>query len=575
MGKSSRAPENKIVKRMTAASKSRKPRTYDSRTSKRQHRLSLGGNTRSQKTLTQIDFVRNSAAAAAREIVPESELEYIDTDKDEDVDLSPKKREHTQQEPERRYMTRSRSTKINPSGLEPITEEPSDMNMNISDELGYSELGGARKKRKLSNDGDSRGSQISKSIVTTNAAAEASISRGDSDKRCENTTCTSNLPVTPRKPVRLVVPSSQSPDSPEISLETPHIHKSPLRSPLSRVSSNVGARSYPKSNENCSPSRHKILNLLQKPGATPDSSITNSRSKTPDQSVLKKETPDTSPSPADAHGHIPQSGIDATQTKEDYQNLNNDGLEHCPDEEDVIYGTDTELDKHSNISEADGGNNKENQYHVSSRTIRPGHAVNIPTQSSDSSPSLQLHDTLRTIGMGAENSIMYWRKPMNTLWDPTNAELRDIGPEKMAELFPDYEACQEQHDDGEPSLPAPPENKQSGQTQTSAKDPIDISTEFVPDSSQAQQQRGVETFEDNDQNVSSQPIVLVQSSQDNNDKTNTASLDSPNSQTLPRHMLTESQLLTDSLMESIPGPPIWMLSQGQRILREDEEENDH
>jgi hypothetical protein len=190
--------------------------------------------------------------------------------------------------------------------------------------------------------------------------------------------------------------------------------------------------------------------------------------------------------------------------------------------------------------------------------IQRDHAVDdIPRAGRNSRSNLGTYDDAWPNTSGSEPSILCCRNFMSIPLDPITSDV-EIPPERLAELFPPPSILE--NDATDLPLPDLPRSDVVCRTQISQQDPADISTEFVPESSQIQKQY---TALRNDVHPPSPPcVILVESSQpaDHHPSAHAGHEE-------PRCILTASQLLTDSLMESVPGPPAWMSS--QEILRDE------
>ncbi|KAK2809518.1 hypothetical protein FQN50_003786 [Emmonsiellopsis sp. PD_5] len=618
------------------------PQSARQRQRQRQRRLALGGNSRSQKTLTQIDFVTRAHVRALIEQEDEG-LGYIEegegtkkeeeqnADHDEEVDEGdgeygvtnrssrkkskegkgnrdakgrwistgkPKSGRNTRRKvldvddehdatltqigyvsrhdgrddeelktslklgvPQPRYRD-PLGEKKRASPMETISEEP-EVGPGYDDvhENGNGRDGVRPKKRKLSDEG---------------------VKLASSRQTSADPNAFPMAPTTPKKPSRLVIPSSQSPDSPDL-LSCPWLFKeTPPRFPLAPVSRNTALRRRGESpslkDENASSLKSCRVPQYEIPEssfavATPGSPARNCGPGTPAGSkttparyppvepeedsgktatILSHEAADGLPE--DECGTGPRTQNTATNASQRFRNK-------------IIYETDGESEdeevhdttSHISADENDSWRTQSQLIPSDNKSQDDNNLDDLPTQNHHKNSHRETFDDLPPTTPGSEPSILYYRKPMSLAFDPMS-ELNDIDSQKLAELFP--EAEMEIHE----SVTAPlstiaegnEEEEDDAPTQTSGKDPADIVTEFVPDSPARPRQEpaGKENFLP----PSSPPIVLVASSQDN--ETGDPLTNRTESQIDGQGLVTASQLLTDSMMESVPGPPMWMSSQG-------------
>ncbi|KAK2805640.1 hypothetical protein FQN51_009143 [Onygenales sp. PD_10] len=650
--------QSKSKSKSNSKTKSRKPasrlppppQSARHRQQQRQQRLALGGNSRSQKTLTQIDFVTRAHVRALIE-QDDEELGYIEegegakkeeeqnADDDEGVDDGdgeygltkrsskkksiggkgkrdakgrwistgkPKAGRNTRRKvvdeddqhdatltqigyvsrhdgrdieepkdspklgvPQPRYRA-PLGEKKRTSPMETIGEEP-EMGTEYDDvhENGNGSDGVRLKKRKLSNE-DVKQPSSRQTSADPNAFPMA--------------------PTTPKKPRRLVIPSSQSPDSPDL-LSCPWLFKeTPPRFPLAPVSRNTALRRSGESpsvkGENASPLRSCRVPRYEIPessfaAGTPGSPARSCGPATP---AGPKATPTTYP-PVEAEEDSEKTAT--TLSHETADELPKDECETGPRTQNtatnasqrlrnrIIYETDGEPEDeefHDTTSHISADENDswrtQSQLILSDNKSRDNNnnLDDLPAQNHDTNSHRETFDDLPPTTPGSEPSILYYRKPMSLAFDPMS-ELNDIDSQQLAELFP--EAEMEIHE----SVTAPlstiaegnEEEENDAPTQTSGKDPTDDVTELVPDSPASPRQDAAE--KENVLPPSSPPIVLVASSQDN--EKGDPLTNHTESQIDGRGLVTASQLLTDSMMESVPGPPMWMSSQG---LVEEEDE---
>ncbi|PGH27736.1 hypothetical protein AJ80_00523 [Polytolypa hystricis UAMH7299] len=574
---------------------------------RRTHRLALGGNTRSQKTLTQIDFVKRLSAQRG---VDDAALEYIDEAGDEEEDVYEKPTRSTRklnkeepygtanakfkkevdaddtltqmgyvnampsvgdgEEVGKRYTTRSRSAKKKKAmfQLETIGEESTLECDNVA-----ADQSSARKRRKQ--DHEEEQPYDAEAHPTT----KGQLLQTPKDLQSNNCALMSRRamssdPSTPQKPRRLVVPSSQSPDTPEILLNTSFLQQTPPRFPLAPLSCNSAPKTpVRKHRKSMTPVKIEDDHPSQFPRSTiPESpnSITNSQSTVGTglyrEDDILETTPATSP-PPDQHE---ENEVNNPSTKS-HEGPGSKETSLEPGEppqhtsqrdrrENIVYETDAESDNDDfydaipYISDVRPTQREpESQNWELDKTQNPDPVNPLPTQARSS--TFLLLDSCDIRSSNPEPSLLYYRKPMSYPVDPTSAELNAIGPERMAELFP----ASLHHESTEIPLPPIPEENEDAATQLTARDQADISTLFIPESSQQPPQPL--DIEPDLPPPSSPPVILVESSQPE-DMEAPAEGPADDGPRVHRKILTPSQLLTESLMESIPGPALWISSDG-------------
>lgn len=372
------------------------------------------------------------------------------------------------------------------------------------------------------------------------------------------------LHATPKKQQKWEIPSSQSPDSPgfiimENSPRSPLKAKS-LNSPLALVSLRPDQ----------TPSSAKVAawsstHIKQHPkGAVPGSPTTVESQCTPRTLVTEGETPGTSPMPAaigeaqkedcsrlkSPVGTLPAlqkpCGSESIYTPKDTNvpktYTDREVCETDTESEDEFHDTHyslSEQDSHQHLTELDDTHGEI----TSGDTCSPPKPDLSSHSHPDEADAIPDHSTAMT-----DASILYHRRPQDSLREPTASEL-DIDSERLAELFPHNE----QETIGS-TLPAWSMPDSTPRQQPLTQNPPDISTEFIPESSQIPIEGGTHDIP----NSSPPEVILVESSQPNDQQTQGEGRDSHSAL---NDILTTSQLLPDSLMESIPGPPAeWVFS---------------
>lgn len=372
------------------------------------------------------------------------------------------------------------------------------------------------------------------------------------------------LQVTPKKQQKWEIPSSQSPDSPGFIM----LGNSP-RSPLKTKSLNSPLAPVSRKPDQ-TPSSAKVAawsssHSKQHPkGVVPGSPITVGSQCTPQTLVTENETPGTSPMPAALREaqkedcSRPQSPLG---TKPTSQKPSGSGGVYTPKDINVpktsidheVCETDAESedefhDSHPSLSEQGSRPHLTDLDDIHGE-VDSGNTHSPPKSGFDSHPNPDEADTMPDHSTALTNaSILYHRRPQDDPLDPTASEL-DVDSERLAELFP-----QNEQETLGSTLPAWPIPDSTPRQHSPTQNPADISTEFIPESSQ----RPVEG-ETHDIPKSSPPeVILIESSQPNDQPTQGERRSSDSG---PRDIFTTSQLLPDSLMESIPGPPPeWVFS---------------
>ncbi|PGG99261.1 hypothetical protein AJ79_08598 [Helicocarpus griseus UAMH5409] len=614
----------------------------------RQHRLALGGNSRSQKTLTQIDFVKQQQALLAANDA-EEELGYIDGeagaddeagDEDEDFELTarPSKKRRTS------VVGKGVSRKRGPGGGngrkkvdgEGSDDEDDDTTLTqmgyvtrpggqeYTGKMGRSRTGMDRKRRpfQMETIGEEPEEEKTGDAVqqfdtdTGEGVGGRGKKRNTSEVEPETRAFKSEPPssrdgiprgpTTPRKQIRLVVPSSQSPDSPGLFLYPDTPPRFPL-APLSRNVTPKRARSHLVKSEHRSPLRGSRAAPYEIPGSSFDSVVTGSPARSCAVESLKghKTTPATSP-PLETEqdsektvstlSHLPFQARDHNQEME-AEAPNRSANERKNSKDRVIYETGGESEEEvfhdttSHISDDDNDSwrTQSQHYHQAKSQKYDNNLDGFPSQRHNPDFIQETYNDLPGTTLGSEPSMLYYREPMSLAFDP-GSELDNIDSERLAELFPNPNLANQEPTAGPLSTIQEEQEEEDtaaddGPAQTLAKDATDLpeETEVVPDS--PPRQRAHATKEQNIPPPSSPPVVLVASSQQS-DEGSPEPLVVPSQQSnkggfeldrdhriesqSSRHgFVTTSQLLTDSLMESVPGPPLWMSSQ---CLTQEEQE---
>lgn len=372
------------------------------------------------------------------------------------------------------------------------------------------------------------------------------------------------IPVTPKKFRRLVVPSSQSPDSPEITFRSQNIVESPSRSPLKAISYNTasGTGSKPVSYPELKPKRLWPISPQSSEGHAAMQRGVLSHSSTQGEEV------------ADENSNAGARSLPATPSSSEQRplELHKDTTQHTPlvnessqansilrdsqeQPERVIGDSEDESeddgfhDAFSKLSDAEielPQQPSQRKFVRDSQTISESSDINNTQGVPVADPS----DDIPQSTVGSELSILYCRMPMSYHW---NAEdIPDLSSTGLAELFATQGDLQPLNNFAEVD-----------------EDP-DTPLELVPESPLANPR------DENCNDPPSSPVILVKSSQTpsvvrGSDKSQVGEGEKQQQDSSPRRgRLTASQLLTESLMESIPAPPGWMSSQMSGLQEEDE-----
>ncbi|ODH49523.1 hypothetical protein GX48_04310 [Paracoccidioides brasiliensis] len=585
---------------------------------RQQCRHALEGNVRSQKTLTQIDFVKRAQALLAPDGDDnEGDLGYIDRDDgngDYGLSASLPKR------------SRKSTGKGRGSSSRNVAEHDEDNDDRTLTQMGYvptsrlkghigrihlsrSRSGGKKGGVKMEtigeepeveiNDGDvlSPGTKTAHQMLRTNKKRKASevdiqqpLQEGVPSSRYVDSDLTSKIPVTPRKSIRLVVPSSQSPDSPSLLLCPRTFKETPPRFPLAQVFCNVTPKKVDSPIVKVEPKTPVRPSLIAQ-YEIPESPFNSTSASSPSRSCAVESPKKVKTVPATSSPLGPEDNIDKTLSTlshtlpiqlPEYDPTNADTNTHVPQKPRklVIYETDAEseeeefhdtLTSHVSADEYDSQRTQSQKFHQDETQYEDINDLHgLPTQRRSSVANQETFNDLPGATLGSEPSMLYYRKPMSFAFDP-GSELDNIDSQKLAELFPNPDLG-----DREclaPPLSTIPEELEEAQKKghkapvpKPAKDLTEPHLLFVPDS--PPHRHAVVAPEQNVPPPSSPPVLLVASSEqsDNGEgQQGRAESQFTNGQGL----VTVSQLLTDSMMESVPGLPVWMSSQ---CLTQEEEE---
>lgn len=441
----------------------------------------------------------------------------------------------TQMDFVRRYITIDDDDDVNMGYIQPtpvktvppVTGEPSDTTNNAK--CTTRPQSSAKRRRVFDEELDlSTGEPISQSVHNQHA---------ESGYHCQNDP-NSDAPTTPQKDRRLEIPSSQSPESPGLAIITSSQFRSATRSPLKERSPNL-TRSPKNDIKAESPGHQEIAGVAQ---AQADASP---KTPTPASSTPWKHpvqgTPDHTPraeSCLPPTNSLPQEPLPEEETRP----------RHSQRERTVIYETDAETDS-SDFGDEEANPATPLQLHrpqsddTPASPGSPDDSQELPLPAVQSSADLDSGPPSEAPMSDA--SIYYQRMQPATQFphDP----IPTLNSQKLAELFPNEGNTQ--YTKPKPGSSA----KFRGpflQTQTQSQDPDQ--TEIVPESSPAREQESnsIDPGEAVFQRPAVPESVQVESSQPG---------DRGNHRT--KGVLSHSQLLTSSVMESVPLPQFWMGSQ--------------
>ncbi|GAD96084.1 conserved hypothetical protein [Paecilomyces variotii No. 5] len=489
------------------------------------------------KTLTQMDFVRRFCVIDSSD--DDLNLNYIGDDAKDNAEMGASKLD-----------------------LEDVNATPKDEQV--------SRRGPPDKKRKLNDHSDG----------TNENYATRTDETGTSQKTLFP------APVTPQKPRRTEIPSSQSPESPGFAVisSSQFTKATATRSPLKLMSPN-STHSPSKVIQNpyhpMSKFSHSPVGVsLQMKSAAGDSAACSlpppqerdkaKPSPSPSEPKLKQESPRYMSEEKHKPGEEPSSAVE-TNTPMATGKV-------------VIYETDADTD-YSDLEE-DTMLKDSNSGHIPAENSELDNAADsepnpdvynsddlLPPQVPNSGTDLEGGDTYTSdFNASSQASIYYKRQPRSTQFPEGPVPL--LNTQKLTELFPRYDETQQArveisslppspakesvHHPSSPQTPKQTFTQTQTQTQSQSEQRPISSTQLVPESSPLVPCTDVRNFTTNTQSQSDHPVVLVESSQPV-DKLHR--LASSNQVTSQNGVIPASRWLTDSVMESIPPPPRWISSQ--------------
>ncbi|OQE29295.1 hypothetical protein PENFLA_c004G00480 [Penicillium flavigenum] len=462
------------------------------------------------KTLTQMDFVRR----------------YITIDDDDDdVDMG-----YIQPTPQKKGI-KDEQTEHTPKVEQQTTKRPTSTK---------------RKRRSLEEELDlSTGEPISQHQV----AQESNPRSGDEGTRAPA------APVTPRKLQTREIPSSQTPESPGLAIITSSQFRSATRSPSKRKPLNPTNNPMRPIKEE-PPEVRRVVEDSQDPGGeslprppTFDSPSNYNNLIHPDPTTTEESPSSAPPTESTSQKYPTEANVYSTS-------------EPTRRERTVVYETDADSEYGDFEDNLNGGS-------VTQSPKKPHRAIGpqdvsqatqhnpespkddsqeLPLPAVQSSPGLD--DAPPSEGPMSDASICYQR--MHAATQFPHEPIPTLNTQKMSELFPNGGSSQYTNLEGwRPSVRKPALGPFS-QTQTQSQEGDKESTEMVPESSPIRErERGIESGDNSFQRPRVPgSVVQVESSQ-------VVDRD-PQWQS---RVLSRSQLLTSSVMESIPLPNFWMGSQ--------------
>ncbi|KAJ5216006.1 uncharacterized protein N7498_002413 [Penicillium cinerascens] len=357
---------------------------------------------------------------------------------------------------------------------------------------------------------------------------------------------TADTPVTPQKPRKLEIPSSQSPESPGLAIITSSQFRSATRSPLKQKSLNLA---------------HHPENIIKEEFYGPRRFIEDSQDaggslvvKAPTQlssRLLDSLKHHSSPSMHNEALYAPSTELASRAELPEDPGLK---VERTQRERTVVYETDADTD--NTDSEDDMSNDHGTPSRI--RGLRagiPDPTGHIPEPPSDDSQELPLlnvqssadaNDEPPSEAPMSDASIFYQRLQPATQFpfEP----IPTLNTQNLSELFPNYGSTQYTKPAGADSSQKPPGPFLQTQTQSQEAD----QTEIVPESSpiREQDENSAEPDAVFQRPQVPESVIQVESSQPV-DRGNYG----------PGGILSRSQLLTSSVMESVPLPNFWMGSQ--------------
>ncbi|KAI9376584.1 hypothetical protein BJX61DRAFT_254332 [Aspergillus egyptiacus] len=369
-------------------------------------------------------------------------------------------------------------------------------------------------------------------------------------------------PITPRKPLKAEIPSSQSPESPGVAFITSSQFRSATRSPQKPA---FEAISEP-------PVKRESSNLNQPHGAhrttgmtpAPDHEPSHNDLQSPPSSRTQERSTNATPKPNDCLKHVDEAVMETPTSRQRHGT--------APTQRTVIYETDAESvysdfqdDKPDVPSSPHGKGNANSDDYVEEEGAPEPQTV----ESQELPPLPPSEQEVESVPLPSQSnllsdaSICYQRIHQATQFplEPVPT----LNTQKMAELFPEESSGLHTLTPlSQPSSPVKTAKAMPGsqpqlvdQDQYESQEADRVAAEVIPESSPVA--RHTESASSNRPGSPARDVVVqVESSQpvDRIYKNRTAAAGSG-----PRGFLSRSQILTSSVMESVPIPAFWMSSQ--------------
>ncbi|KAF7162332.1 hypothetical protein CNMCM5623_007677 [Aspergillus felis] len=460
------------------------------------------------KTLTQMDYVRR----------------YLKIEPDEEVKL-----EYTYITPKKNDSQRVEGKLTR--GLESAPTEDAAAQESLS----------SSKKRKLEAEDDMKGA------LSSTSTPEKKVLKGS--------------PKTPRKPWKSEIPSSQSPESPGVAIISSSQFRNATRPPANldfsiKPTSTIKEES-PSLNQTNVSARHVSMSEDQLPPTMiPDFESPSERAVDNETKFEVEETQSDSAMGPSASGSELEKKLEPDKPPPSTERT-------------VVYETDAETDYSDDEPIVAGPNDEPNAIPFEDEDDE-GEDRSPLSDSQDLPPPIShpgLEDEPGPLqsetNLSSEASILYQRRQPATQF-PLEP-IPTLSTQKLAELFPQESSIQQTMTETsctkssahkvqalfDPSLQT--------QTQSQTQDLDKYSTEMIPESSPVARPGDYASTGDAilPQNRA-QSVVQVESSQTVDRLKRQAD---PDEDSRPRGMLSRSQLLTSSVMESVPVPGFWMGSQ--------------
>ena len=358
-------------------------------------------------------------------------------------------------------------------------------------------------------------------------------------------------PVTPKKPIKSEIPSSQSPESPGFAVISPPQFRGISRFSLKPSPNHVNG--HPIKEEPFEPSQKKALHDPE-----------------------YRSLPSDLNSPTSCQPDLPPT------TRNNSSAFENEPVENGKDENDftntqrtVVYETDAESEYGESQDDLAGVSDSlreqdfagDDDHSIEDNELQHDDSQELPPPVLPSGPDNDSGSTYPDVNLSSDASICYRRPPQPTQYplDP----IPFLNTQKMTELFPQEKESSAQQiptdttqTQSSPNsqrrrpLPIhPPQTQTQTQSQSQSQDLEKTSTEIVPESSPVtRQESGIELNPSMPhESCASESVVQVESSQPADKLNKNARMDQDSG---PRRFM-----LSSSVMESIPMPPLWVGSQ--------------